>query len=67
MSTTTAPNEPELPPPPDTPDCCFSGCAQCVLDYHAEEMRLWRQQCDEIRRRHQAAAEAQTPPPDTAG
>lgn len=49
---TPGPDEPELPPPPDTPDCCFSGCAQCVLDDHAEEMRLWRLQCDEIRRRH---------------
>ncbi|WP_043114457.1 oxidoreductase-like domain-containing protein [Solimonas soli] len=39
----------DLPPPPDMPDCCFSGCAQCVLDTHAEEMREWRARVAAIR------------------
>lgn len=38
-----------LPPKPEQPDCCFSGCAQCVLDTYTEEMREWQRRCDEIR------------------
>ncbi len=37
-----------LPPPPDRPDCCFGGCAQCVLDDYAEQMALWQAEVDAI-------------------
>lgn len=54
------PDEPELPPKPIMPDCCFSGCAICVLDEYTEEMRRWQEQCDAIRARH---ATGQNPAP----
>ncbi|WP_028009198.1 oxidoreductase-like domain-containing protein [Solimonas flava] len=41
----------DLPPPPDHPDCCFSGCAQCVLDDYTEAMRRWRAEVEAIRQR----------------
>lgn len=44
--------EPVLPPPPERPDCCFGGCAQCVLDDYAEAMARWQRECEEIERRH---------------
>jgi hypothetical protein len=47
----------ELPPPPERPDCCFGGCAQCVLDEYAEQMQRWQEQVDAIRKRRE------TPPP----
>lgn len=49
------PGEPELPEKPIMPDCCFSGCAICVLDTYTEEMRLWQEECAAIRARHAAA------------
>ena len=48
-------DKPELPPPPERPDCCFGGCAQCVLDDYAEAMARWQQACEEIEQRHAAA------------
>ena len=54
------PDDEALPPPPDHPDCCFSGCAQCVLDDYTEQMRLWRQQVEAIEKRR--AARRSTPP-----
>lgn len=64
-----SPNEPakpmddlELPPRPDMPDCCNGGCAQCVLDDYAEDMRRWRAAVAEIEAlRRQRAAEAAAP------
>lgn len=47
----------DLPPPPERPDCCFGGCAQCVLDEYAEQMQRWQEQVDAIRKRRA------TPPP----
>ncbi|MFT4045562.1 MAG: oxidoreductase-like domain-containing protein [Solimonas sp.] len=44
-----------LPPQPDMPDCCDSGCAQCVLDDYAEEMRAWRNACASINAQRVAA------------
>jgi hypothetical protein len=54
---------PELPPPPERPDCCFGGCAQCVLDDYAEQMALWQAQVDAIRR----AGDSKAPPAATQG
>lgn len=51
-------DDPELPPPPDRPDCCFGGCAQCVLDDYAEQMRRWQEQVDAILARREAARTA---------
>lgn len=45
-----------LPPPPERPDCCFGGCAQCVLEDYAEAMRRWQDEVEAIRRRRPPAA-----------
>jgi hypothetical protein len=45
----------ELPPPPERPDCCFGGCAQCVLDDYAEQMARWQEKVDAILRAREAA------------
>jgi hypothetical protein len=58
MNTPSAPlDDDDLPPPPERPDCCFGGCAQCVLDEYAEQMQRWQEQVDAIRKRRE------TPPP----
>ncbi|HEY9545766.1 MAG TPA: oxidoreductase-like domain-containing protein [Solimonas sp.] len=44
----------ELPPPPERPDCCFGGCAQCVLDDYAEQMQRWQAEVDAIQQRRNA-------------
>lgn len=54
MSTPTPTPVPEpdeaLPPFPEKPDCCFGGCAVCVLDGYAEEVEAWERRVAEIRR-----------------
>jgi len=42
--------EEELPPFPEKPDCCFGGCAVCVLDGYTEEVEAWEKRVAEIRR-----------------
>ena len=54
----------DLPPPPEQGDCCFSGCAQCVLDTYTEELAAWRAECEAIRARHAAAKAAAQDPAD---
>src|SRR3546814_7521427 len=44
----------ELPPPPERPDCCFGGCAQCVLDDYAEQMQRWQAEVDALQQRRNA-------------
>jgi hypothetical protein len=50
--------EPELPPPPERPDCCAGGCATCVLDVYFDEVQAWKAECARIQ-----AAHSNTPPP----
>jgi len=50
----TADEAEELPPKPDEPVCCDSGCSPCVMDVYAEEMREWRARCAEILARRAA-------------
>ncbi len=62
-------NEPGLPPPPERPDCCFGGCAQCVLDDYTEAMARWQAEVDAIVRARARRAEGEpqgrrTPPPE---
>ncbi|MGB1561837.1 MAG: oxidoreductase-like domain-containing protein [Sinimarinibacterium flocculans] len=60
-------NAPDLPPPPERPDCCFGGCAQCVLDDYTEAMARWQAEVDAIARARRAEGELQgrrTPPPE---
>lgn len=45
------PKDDELPPPPERPDCCFGGCAQCVLDDYAEQMQRWQAEVEAIEQR----------------
>lgn len=52
--TTPAPEDEELPPFPEKPDCCFGGCAVCVLDGYEDEVRDWEQRVEEIKRRREA-------------
>jgi hypothetical protein len=49
----------DLPPPPERPDCCFGGCAQCVLDDYADQMARWQEQVDAILRAREASGAAQ--------
>ncbi len=56
------PEEEDLPPQPEMPSCCDSGCSVCVLDAWAEEVRAWRQQVAEIRRLRAIAAETSSDP-----
>lgn len=56
----------ELPPKPDMPDCCAGGCAQCVLDDYAEEMRHWRAAVAAIEALRKQRAAAAAPPADPA-
>lgn len=65
MSPTEPQQQPdlELPPKPDMPDCCAGGCATCVLDDYAEDMRRWRAEVAAIEAlRRQRAADAQDKP-----
>lgn len=50
--------EPDLPPPPERPDCCGGGCAICVLDGYFDEVQRWQKTVEEIHTRHLAAQEA---------
>ena len=59
---TTAKLEPELPPPPERPDCCGGGCAVCVLDGYFEDVQRWERDIDAI----QAARQAQAKPASIA-
>ncbi|MFA5940024.1 MAG: oxidoreductase-like domain-containing protein [Sinimarinibacterium sp.] len=52
-----SPDDPELPPPPERPDCCFGGCAQCVLDGYVDDVHRWQAQVEAILARRQAARE----------
>lgn len=49
------PTEPELPPPPERPDCCLGGCAVCVLEGYPEEVERWEREVAAIKARHLAA------------
>ncbi|NGY04751.1 oxidoreductase-like domain-containing protein [Solimonas terrae] len=51
----TTRDDDDLPPPPERPDCCFGGCAQCVLDDYAEQMQRWQAEVDAILERRKAA------------
>lgn len=46
----------DLPPCPERPDCCFGGCAVCVLDGYEEEVEAWRQRVEQIRAQRRASA-----------
>lgn len=50
-----SPDDPELPLPPDQPDCCNGGCAVCVLEGFDDEVAAWKRQVDEILARRAAA------------
>lgn len=55
---------PELPTPPERPDCCAGGCAICVLDEYLDEMQRWREDCARIEAEfaaRKAAQDAATP------
>ena len=43
------PDETDLPPYPDQPDCCNGGCAVCVLEGWPEEVAAWKEKVEEIR------------------
>lgn len=63
---TPIPNPPaaddaDLPPFPEKPDCCFGGCANCVLDGYAEDVADWHKRVAEIRARREAERAAQDP------
>lgn len=50
----------ELPPFPEKPDCCFGGCAVCVLDGYSEEVEAWERRVAAIQRlRAERAAQQQ--------
>lgn len=55
MNPTKTPPDPELPPPPERPDCCNGGCAVCVLEGYPEEVERWEQEVAAIKTRHLAA------------
>ncbi len=43
-------------PPPERPDCCFGGCAQCVLDDYTEALAQWRAEVEALRARRERGA-----------
>lgn len=43
---------PVEPTPPGPNECCESGCPLCVLDVHAEEMRVYREALAAWEQRH---------------
>lgn len=51
-----------LPPPPERPDCCFGGCAQCVLDDYTEAMERWHAEVEAILRNRSKQAQTGEPP-----
>jgi hypothetical protein len=57
MSSAVESRDPPEPPPPERPDCCFGGCAQCVLDDYAEALARWQDEVEAIRARRQREAE----------
>ncbi len=63
------PEDRELPPPPERPDCCFGGCAQCVLDDYAEAMARWQAEVDAIMAAREGATkhDPNTPGSSTPG
>ena len=41
-----------LPSKPERPldsDCCGQGCDPCILDIYAEEMKIWEEECRQIK------------------
>ena len=55
-----SPDDPELPLPPDRPDCCLGGCAVCVLDGFEDEVAAWKKQVDAILARRAAKSADET-------
>ncbi|WP_420467153.1 oxidoreductase-like domain-containing protein [Panacagrimonas sp.] len=49
---------PQLPPPPERPDCCGGGCAVCVLDTYQEELMRWQAEVEALEQAHQAGRDA---------
>ena len=44
-------SESVLPPPPRQPDeseCCNSDCVLCVKDIYEQELKIWKQECQDI-------------------
>jgi hypothetical protein len=48
MTNSQSAEGPNLPPPPERPDCCAGGCAICVLDEYLDEMQRWHEDCARI-------------------
>ncbi|HWY23338.1 MAG TPA: oxidoreductase-like domain-containing protein [Nevskia sp.] len=57
---------PPRPQPPRDSDCCRSDCPICVFDLYERELERWREQVEELRRRHgePPAGQGGRPPPD---
>ncbi len=66
MTNAAAPEDSDLPPAPERPDCCLSGCAVCVLDGFEDEVAAWRRQVDEILARRAAATALGQQPGETS-
>jgi hypothetical protein len=54
-SASIEPDDADLPPRPERPDCCFGGCAICVLDAYQDELARWEAQVEEIQKQRRAA------------
>lgn len=50
--TAMPPDELQLPPPPERPDCCNGGCAVCVLEGYPEEVEAWERTVAALREQH---------------
>lgn len=57
------PAGPDLPPPPERPDCCAGGCAICVLEEYLDELQQWREVCARIEQEYAAQDRRQGPRP----
>ena len=41
---------PEPPQEPQDSDCCGTGCSPCVFDIYEQELKLWKNECERIKR-----------------
>ena len=41
---------PEMPTEPLPGDCCGTGCTPCVFDIYEQEMAIWKEECERLRR-----------------